>query len=304
MSKYNHIHSIPIESVPKEEISQAITEWAEGDSSLEKFLWACYRNNIKTNGCHAGAEPYIGFDYYGENDEIFQKLLQTTLSFKESQIIIRADGGNPFSGPNWHLPDLSIGFFKRSHSESTPLIDSLTDVFDNRNSFNTKFDSRPLFALLHFLINKYCGLLIRIQHTEKDVYVIYFEKMFSKNQNDLLNDWYSFFTSMGLIFIPTDHPIKRWKYESSNLKDFNRKINDISNSFINLYSFQTPTHVSRDNSFNTNAHIVRDKCLKNGNFFRFNLWLKKEDIRLSFEMRRARIIRKFKNLFHFLSHKE
>ena len=47
MSKYNHIESIPIDSIPQEELAQAIKEWAEGDEAMEKLLWACYNNGIK-----------------------------------------------------------------------------------------------------------------------------------------------------------------------------------------------------------------------------------------------------------------
>ena len=63
MSKYNNIKSIPIESIPKEEIKIAIKEWAEGNKSLENLLWLCYEKNLKTSGSHAGARPFIDFKY-------------------------------------------------------------------------------------------------------------------------------------------------------------------------------------------------------------------------------------------------
>lgn len=45
MSKYNHIKSISIESIPPKKIKRAIKEWAEGNESLEKLLHTCYKKN-------------------------------------------------------------------------------------------------------------------------------------------------------------------------------------------------------------------------------------------------------------------
>ena len=70
MSKYNNMTSIPIDSIPKEEIAVAIKEWAEGDESLEKLLWCCYEKGIKTDGCHAGSHPYIAFCYSDDLDKL------------------------------------------------------------------------------------------------------------------------------------------------------------------------------------------------------------------------------------------
>lgn len=303
MSKYNHIHSIPVESVSEEEINQVIHEWAEGNFSLEKFLLTCYQNNIKTNGCHAGSSPYIGFDYNRGNDRLFEKLILTTLSFKDSQILIRADGGNPFSGPNWYFPCVTIGFFKKNQFDADLLIDALTDVINKKYSVNTKFDLKPLFILFHFLINKYCGLLIRIRHTNKDIYSVSFEKSFSENQSDLLDDWNSFFCSIGLTYIPSNYPIKEWKYESSDLDDFMEHVNYISDYIVHHYSFPIPRQLDKENSLNINAHIMRDECLKSGDFTKFDLWLKKEEMRINHKSKRYRIRRKFTNLFHFFHHK-
>lgn len=70
MSKYNNIKSIPIDSIPKEEIKIAIKEWAEGDESMEKLLLTCYDKGIKTSGCHAGAGSYIAFSYQEKINKI------------------------------------------------------------------------------------------------------------------------------------------------------------------------------------------------------------------------------------------
>ena len=34
-SKYNHKESIPLDSIPKEELDQAIKEWSQGSESME-----------------------------------------------------------------------------------------------------------------------------------------------------------------------------------------------------------------------------------------------------------------------------
>lgn len=47
MSKYNNMKSIKISSLPKEEIGQAVSEWAQGSKEMENLLWACLKMVLK-----------------------------------------------------------------------------------------------------------------------------------------------------------------------------------------------------------------------------------------------------------------
>ena len=56
-SKYNHKESIPLDSIPKKELDQAIKEWSQGSKSMEKLIRKSIANGIETNGCHPWAGP-------------------------------------------------------------------------------------------------------------------------------------------------------------------------------------------------------------------------------------------------------
>ena len=109
MSKYNRMASIPISSLSEQELPIAIREWAEGNVHMENLLWACYKNGIETNSCHADESPYIGFYLDSKKEEVL-KLLNVAQSIKGASFLVMPDGGNPFSGPDWNRPVLTLWF--------------------------------------------------------------------------------------------------------------------------------------------------------------------------------------------------
>ena len=171
MSKYNHIKSIPIESIPKEEIYTAIKEWAEGDESMERFLIACYEKGIETTGCHAGERPYIGFKYK-KNSYDLSGILSTTINIPGARIYMRIDGGNPFSGPDWDKSAITVGFDEIYQDEADQQIDKLTSVVE-QNKSNEEWSS--LINLMDFFLNKESGLCFRLVHTQNGEYVFKIE---------------------------------------------------------------------------------------------------------------------------------
>lgn len=286
MSKYNHIKSIPVDSIPKEELSQAIKEWSEGDESMEKLLWACFENKLKTSGCHAGINPYIGFDYEKDNNDKFIQIINETLKIKGAQVLLVPDGGNPFSGSDWYKPSLTVGFMGVEYQdEADPIFDMLTETI---NSSNQKQDTNPskILELLEFLIDKYSDITIRIRYKKDGKYIIYLERRIYEEDTELYEELNSLFTPAGLTLEDDEISIKSWMIQEDNLEEFEKKVNKMVNYIINNYSIEKPKSISDTTSFKIKAHIKRDECLKKDNLEEFELWLMNERKRMDEEYER------------------
>ena len=272
MSKYNHIHSIPIESVPKEEIAIAINEWAEGDEAMERLLWACYENGVKTDGCHTGMCPYLGLKYTGSNDKVI-KLLAACINLEESQIFISPDGGNPISGEDWYITNIGIGFETESIEKSGKNLDTLSSALNNDTSLKEAELISLLLKLSDFLVDKESALKLRFNYSENkysfsiectpvnEEVSIYFDKLF-KEAN----------------FFEAENPVKEskrrfWKIESDSLDDMINKLRESINYIINNYSLEPPT---REEDITDLHQLARFKRKEFGNdvdsYERFVAW--------------------------------
>lgn len=272
MSKYNHMHSIPIESIPKEEIAIAIKEWAEGDEAMERLLWACYENGVKTDGCHTGMCPYLGLKYTSSNDKVI-KLLAACINLEESQIFISPDGGNPISGEDWYITNIGIGFETESIEKSGENFDTLSSALNNDTSLKEKELVSLLLKLSDFLVDKESALKLRFNYSENkysfsiestpvnEEVSIYFDKLF-KEAN----------------FFEAENPVKEskrrfWKIESDNLDDMINKLRESINYIINNYSLEPPT---REEDITDLHQLARFKRKEFGNdvdsYERFVAW--------------------------------
>lgn len=61
--KYNHITPVELDSIPKEELEQALIEFSEGSKGLEKTLKVMWSHGLKTIACCAGEENYFNIGY-------------------------------------------------------------------------------------------------------------------------------------------------------------------------------------------------------------------------------------------------
>lgn len=269
MSKYNNIVSIPIDSIPKNEISIAIKEWAEGDDAMERLLWACYERGIKTSGCHAGARPFIDFNYQDKISEI-SSLIDVTQKIKGSQILLRADGGNPFSGPEWYMPYIGLAFNTEYKNEADICFDKLIEALEK---INIKEEKHILIKLLEFLIGKESGLTLRFKHTEEDKYEFLIEALsLGEKKNNYYNE---LFTNAGLEEVPIDKEFSsmhEWKIESDSLKDISLQMESIIDYIINNYSMELPTSEKEIYKFNLKALYMKRTLSEE----QFEKWLHKK----------------------------
>lgn len=267
MSKFNNIKSIPIESISKEEIGIAIKEWSEGDSSLENLLWTCYNKGIKTDSCHAGKQSYISFSH--DNDsKILSNIVNIIHNIKGSQCFI-CMAGNPFSGPNWYLPTITIAFDTPYKDETDQYFDMIDELLKN----NKKDDIHPLFKFFNYFLKQETNFTFRIRHLENDKFDFLIEhSLVSKERYEYYNN---IFKSAGLT--EYKHPKVKimhfWKIESNNLDEILLKVN-IAAEYIanNSFKFEIPNNEEESLSFIEKALIMKKKLSKN----EFEKWLQKE----------------------------
>ena len=273
MSKYNHIKSIPVDSIPKEEIKQAIHEWAEGSKAMEKLLWTCYEKNIKTCGCHAEARPWISFKYQDNLDRIIP-LFYETQKVLDSQIVIMVDGGNPFSGPEWDLSSIAVGINSIKEDEIEKYFDNLNTILNKSNDNN----HHPMIDLLQFFLDKETGLLLRLRHTKEDKFIFTLEAR-SAIQERL--DYYNeIFINAGLTPIPFNKEVSQyheWKIESNNSDDIINKLNKISKYIINNYSLEPETKEENIKNFVLLARYKRKELNQEQLEEYLNEYLKKKN---------------------------
>lgn len=261
MSKYNHIKSIPVDSIPKEEMATAIKEWAEGNDSLEKLLTACYENGIKTNGSHGDGSPFFSWNYYTDSDTKNKtlKILSAALNFKNTQMFVNPDGGNPFSGDEWYLPFVNVGMTSSTREESYTYCDSLTEALNSDKLIypeNVELYKKFL-NLLDFFLDKESGLLFRIKHEHDGEYIFSIE---SPPAKEIIELYYNqLFTDAGLVKKTNPDVPERlyWKKRSYDLEEFKNDVIKAIDIIINNYSLEPATSEDEITNFQLLARFKK-----------------------------------------------
>ena len=248
MTKYNNIKSISINSLSKNEINDAIKEWAENDNSMEKLLWSCYNNGVETTGCHAGNYSYLSLRVNNSKNEVI-KLLDTFQKIKDTKIIVYPDGGNPFSGEDWYKPELTFCFNKLYKDETDKIFDLLAHALNNREQVivEENFFSQIL-KLYDFFAYKESGLTFDVYYTKDDFYKFAIKLWSKKNQ---LNYFNNLFSKCDLTLEPNtkNKPFETWYIKSKNLEEIISKTKNCINYIINNYSMKLPNSINELTSF-------------------------------------------------------
>ena len=248
MSKYNNMKSIPIDSLTSDELKVAIKEWAEGDNSMERLLWTCKFKNVETMGCHAGGRPYIDICVNNSKEDII-RLINITFNKEKSQILIKPDGGNPFSGDKWFVPSITLNIETKYKDEADKYFDSLSDALLSKEKENIlDFELFSKIIDLHdFFIGKESCLMFRIKH-ELDNYIFYVEVIKREKNFDYFNN---LFVNAGLV-LDEDCTVKEinvWKIENSNKIEFSSALKKVIKYITDNYSLPLPIKESEVTSF-------------------------------------------------------
>ena len=181
MRKYNNRKAIPVESLKKEELKEAVHEWAEGSEGLEKLIWSCINLEMETSGSNyktRGSYLEMWTDKYTEEKkELLYRLLYTNIKYPDSDLALAPDGGNPYSGPNWSRPYITFGFNTNSLEESNERFEELDASLSSKDSipeaYRLLFDE--LMQIQEFLTGKESRLNVSFAHTQNDVYELNME---------------------------------------------------------------------------------------------------------------------------------
>lgn len=268
MSKYNNLQSIPVDSIPKEEIKDAITEWAEGDESLEQLLWTCYNNGIKTDSCHAGAKSYITFSH--DNDaKILSKIIKFMDKTNDMQVLI-CMAGNPFSGPTWHLPTICLSFETNYKDETDKYFDELNDIL------KTNYDNEkvhPLVAFMDYFSKEKNDFLFRMRHKKDNTFDFIIE--ISRINDKRLNYYNSVFTNAGLkeTIFPKINRRHFWSIQSDNVDELLLKMEKALKYIVeNSFDYSLPNKEEEILNFIEKSLYMKNKLSDE----EFSKWLQHE----------------------------
>ena len=238
----------------------------------------------KTNGCHAGAYPYIGFEYDETTEKKLANVIKEALSEKGSQLLLKPDGGNPLSGPDWYKPNIGIQFDAKYKEEADQIFERLKNKIEEKQEPNE--DLKQLMKLNSFLVGKYSNVYIRLQHNQKDEYVFSIEKAIYEDDRTYpkLN---ALLTGAGLELFKEDEIHKDWMIRDEDFAKIAKQINESSNYIINNYDIEKPKSIEEEHSLIIKAHIKRDECMQKGNMAEFELWLMQESEKMDREIEKS-----------------
>lgn len=271
MSKYNNSKSIPVESLSPEELKIAIKEWAEGIEGLERLLWSFYNKGIKTSGCHAGPSSYIGVYYDSKYDNEIASLIDYTIMHKGSMVMAKPDAGNPFSGPDWYKPNITIGCETPSEEACEKGFGLLADAIEDKIDATSPVDSSPLMEFMKFFVGKCSGLTARITHFD-DEYMFSIEAHI-KDERLLFNYLNSTLGNLGFTLRRFDEAtLKSWDFKTKDSNELNSKIRETINKIISTYTLDVPTDINDVDSFSLKALILKNRSQEE-----FEEWLAEQN---------------------------
>lgn len=257
MGKYSDGSSIPIDTLSQEELAVAIKEWAEGNPIAEKMLWTFYNKGVETSGCHTGINPYVDFNYNPKNSDIYINLMNGALLSKGAQVLIVADGGNPFSGRDWYLPNINLGIFSSDKDVVNGFIENIDKAMDDEKEISSEIDTSSLIDLLEFFKGKLTRLLFRIRHNDDDTFTFSVENR-ANEDSELFKYLCECLIPLGFTLKTSDEgPYKSWEFVAKDKDELNKILVDATTVLIKNYSLKTPTSIEETDDFYIQAHILR-----------------------------------------------
>jgi hypothetical protein len=247
--------SIPISSIKKEEMAKAIKEWAEGSAHMEQLLWACFNNGVETNGCHAGADPYLGIKVNDSKDKI-KKMICSIQEIDGVQVLIMPDGGNPYGGSDFYKPILTLSCFTPYEKSANDFFDKMKESLTNEKTkeiyeeglFDSMLDFYDFFAF------KESGLVFRSRY-ESGKYIFAIDSNHSEKNFDYFK---KLFEKAGLQKMKKEPEYMNfWDISATTAEEFREKMKVCKDVIINEWSLDLPNEITEDMSFNEKARIKR-----------------------------------------------
>ncbi len=262
--------SIPISSIPKEDLNEAFYIFANGCQEMINLLWNCYNNGIVTLGNHIKENSYFGYlqiDYRSSNREMLKKMVDYCLDHGNCTIST-SYFGNVFSGIDWDSPSISFGpinmltteFFGKlngvfapnaivTHHSLTDIIFEMEDLminndwpfnpivsYDDNKTFVFKLDPNRIEPLSEELEKRIlnCGME-RITDT-----IIYPKKQKAKVE------------------------VKFFGFFDYDETTFTNRVKSVLNHLKNDFSYTKPSPYDETVGFDYKVHLLKQVLLKEG----------------------------------------
>ena len=255
-SKWNRIESIPVSSLTEDELKQAIKEWSEGSKQLESLLWTCYKNGIKTSGCHTGKHAnfvYLSINLEGNTPrDILKCMLSEVEKFGNAQVNLHF-GGNPLSGPEWHKTSIFIS--SKYALQADRLWENLDKAITEKHSDNQYICFSRILDFYDFLQDKDCGLTCRMYISAYHMYEIKFDDSGPESTTEYFS---AFFDKLGFK-TEKDSSKKFWVFKTGDKSVFKDMLDKICEAFEKEYSLEKPTEITQDMTFNYRAFLMQKK---------------------------------------------
>ena len=190
--------------------------------------------------------------------------------------------GNPFSGPEWDLPTLSIGYYPLSEEEINRNYDVVSYNLLNEEKFKDNF-VKQLLNFAEHCNNKNSNISFRLRNIDNNYIFTIESSPILDEEFDRLNDA---FTSSGLEEVELSSEFvednrHHWKIEDSNLNLLIEKVNKSISEIIKKDVVKAPTSEEEVLDFNRRAKFKKDN-MRNTPIgeMEFDKWLMSERERL------------------------
>lgn len=255
-SKWNRIESIPVSSLSEDELKQAIKEWSDGSKQLESLLWTCYKNGIKTSGCHTGKHAnfvYLSINLEGNTPrDILKCMLSEVEKFGNAQVNLHF-GGNPISGPEWYKTSIFIS--SRYALQADRLWENLDKAITEKHSDKQYICFSRILDFHDFLQDKDCGLTCRMYISAYHMYEIKFDDSGPESTTEYFS---AFFDKLGFK-TEKNSSKKFWVFRTSDKSVFKDMLDKIGEAFEKEYSLEKPTEITQGMTFAYRAYLMQKK---------------------------------------------
>lgn len=256
MSKWNNGASYSMDSIPEEEVLEAIEEWSEGSEILKRLLLECYKRKIDTFGCHYGPGAYIDFEGTKSIGEL-KKMARNIGDLDKTQLLVMEEIANPrILIKQGSTASVSMGVLQDSREAG--------DTLFTRLSEGLELDCPPDIAMDRFFDfyeafeGKESGLIFRLRKSKDEGYRFYIE---SREKNYGFSYCDELFTKAGLTrdVLEEDAPIVSWSVGSHDKAEFDQMMERAYDVIAKGWQLDVPTEISDEMSFMMKLRIMYKK---------------------------------------------
>ena len=274
-NRWNHSSSIPIETISKEELPEAIHSWAEGCKPLEKLLWNCYNFGVVTTGSHYSTKGrdfgFIDVNLFESSREQLAKLVFEELKYKKCYIVENTVG-NPFGTPNWDDP---IIMFDASSSMFQKMADALeTDEPADQEAIKL---TNNMVEMSQLFTSKVCDLDFWIRRKKNDRFRLAIRIFYSRFSWEQLKN---FFNKVGWTVEIEGNDVLTGYVDVKTVQELNNAFKYVLSSLKECWPLTVPKHNERGLGFNYMALLKKKFFGESEKGKRlFQMWLEVNDFR-------------------------